>query len=56
MRISEMQKKFPSIQWLEYINNILAPSNKVNASEVIVVNSPDFIASLETLLQRTPKR
>lgn len=56
MTITEIQQKFPSIPWLEYINTILAPSNQINETERLIINTPTYISSLEKLLSVTPKR
>lgn len=56
MSIREMQDKFPSIPWLEYINTLLAPDIKVTPDEVIVVSIPKYITDFEALIARTPKR
>lgn len=56
MTVAEMQKKFPSIPWREYINTLLAPDNYVTEDEMIVVSVPSFITDLEALISRTPKR
>ncbi|XP_048488609.1 neprilysin-2 isoform X1 [Plutella xylostella] len=56
MTIAELQRKFPSIPWLEYINQLLAPHLTVGLDEVAIVNVPQYITDLEKLLRTTPKR
>ncbi|XP_065215808.1 neprilysin-2 isoform X2 [Planococcus citri] len=56
MNITYIQRQFPSIPWLEYINTILAPTNKISESEVVIINTPQYLHNLETLLSKTPKR
>ncbi|XP_066143642.1 neprilysin-2 isoform X1 [Euwallacea fornicatus] len=56
MTISEMQQKFPSIPWLEYINTLLAPDITVTTDETIIVSIPNYITEFEALISRTPKR
>ena len=56
MSITEIQRKFPSIPWLEYINAILAPTNKIDESERMIINTPSYLTQLERLLSTTPKR
>lgn len=56
MNITDIQRQFPSIPWLEYINTILAPTNRITESEVIIINTPQYLHNLETLLSKTPKR
>ncbi|XP_066258701.1 neprilysin-2 isoform X4 [Euwallacea similis] len=56
MTISEMQQKFPSIPWLEYINTLLGPDITVTTEETIIVSIPNYITDFEALISRTPKR
>ncbi|KAL1449213.1 hypothetical protein WDU94_000430 [Cyamophila willieti] len=56
MKLYELQEKFPSIPWSEYINTILSPNAKLNQDETIIVAVPSYIHSLEKLLSTTPKR
>lgn len=56
MTIEQLQIKFPSIPWTEYMNTLLAPDTKVTNDEVIVVSVPSYIKNFEALVSRTPKR
>lgn len=56
MTVGEIQKKFPSIPWMEYINMILAPTNKIREDEFMIINTPSYITQLEKILSTTPKR
>lgn len=56
MTISELDKRFPTIPWLEYFNTLLAPTTKVVKDEMVIVNVPSFISDLEALLKETPAR
>ncbi|KAL1513422.1 hypothetical protein ABEB36_002838 [Hypothenemus hampei] len=56
MTIREMQQKFPSVPWLEYINTLLSPDIRVTEDEIIVVSIPKYITDFEALIARTPKR
>lgn len=56
MSILELERKFPSIPWLEYMNRLLAPHFVVDQNEVAIVNVPNYIHDLEKLLAETPKR
>ncbi|XP_063235187.1 neprilysin-2 isoform X2 [Bacillus rossius redtenbacheri] len=56
MDVETLQKKHPSIPWLEYINTLLPPGVKVDNQEKVVVAVPSFLKSLEALLSNTPKR
>lgn len=56
MTINELQEKFPSIPWMEYINTLLSPYAKVDSNDVLIVKVPSYISSFEALISRTPKR
>ncbi|XP_074031085.1 M13 family metallopeptidase neprilysin 2 isoform X2 [Leptinotarsa decemlineata] len=56
MTIDELQKTFPSIPWMEYMNNLLAPDTQVKSDEIVVVSVPNYIKAFEALISRTPKR
>ncbi|KAK0084933.1 hypothetical protein PV326_006090 [Microctonus aethiopoides] len=59
MTIDEMMKKWPTIDWLNYFNNIYSMSsfmNKIEKNETVIVNCPDFITNLEDLINSTSKR
>jgi len=55
MKISDLQQKFPSIPWQEYMNKMLNPLT-IRQDEIIIVTSPKYLSDLETLLSNTPKR
>lgn len=54
--LRDVQKMYPFIQWVEYINALLPTNLSINENEVIVVSVPSFFESLGKLLQDTPKR
>ncbi|KAF2887463.1 hypothetical protein ILUMI_18710 [Ignelater luminosus] len=57
MTVEELQQKYPSIPWIEYINTILdLPDIKAGNEEVVIVSVPKYISQLESLLSLTPKR
>jgi membrane metallo-endopeptidase-like protein 1 len=56
MTIDELQRKFPSIPWAEYMNTLLAPDTQINHDEVVVVSVPKYLTDFEALISRTPKR
>lgn len=56
MTLEELQKRFQSIPWMEYINTLLAPDTVVTRDEIIVVSVPSYISDLEKILAVTPKR
>lgn len=55
MNVAELQQKFPSIPWQEYINELLDPL-AVRQDDKIIVKSPEYLSGLETLIRITPKR
>lgn len=55
MTMADLQKKFPTIPWQEYINNMLI-SQTVNRDDVIIINNPKYFSDLEYLMNNTPKR
>ncbi|KAI5709268.1 hypothetical protein M8J76_014310 [Diaphorina citri] len=56
MKITELQERYPSIPWTEYINTILSPNAQLKYDETIIVSEPKYIYDLEKLLSTTPKR
>ncbi|KAB0797722.1 hypothetical protein PPYR_08715 [Photinus pyralis] len=57
MTISELQQKYPTIYWLEYLNNILIlPQSHVTSKTQVSVHSPHFISVIDDILRRTSKR
>ncbi|KAE8748157.1 hypothetical protein FOCC_FOCC005160 [Frankliniella occidentalis] len=56
MKISELQERYPSIPWKEYMEKILPASITLSDSEVIIVDVPEYFSKLEKLLAMTPKR
>lgn len=56
MTISELQRRFSSIPWTEYMNNLLAPDTQVSHDEIVVVSVPQYLTDFEALISRTPKR
>ncbi|XP_013133397.1 PREDICTED: membrane metallo-endopeptidase-like 1 [Papilio polytes] len=56
MTVKELQKQFPKVDWLKYINHLLAPHIEVDIDEVVIVNVPSYITNLEKFLEATPKR
>lgn len=57
MTIRELQEMYPSIKWLEFINNVLAFTDRgMTISDSVVINVPQYISELEKLLQKTSKR
>ena len=55
--VSQLTNLDPDTPWLEYINIILGPENAVVTGEnTVVVNAPEYVRSLSSLLRRTPSR
>lgn len=54
--IEQMQAKYPSIPWMEYINNLLPSQIQITNNEVIINSVPTYVKELENLLANTPKR
>nr|CAD7393457.1 unnamed protein product [Timema cristinae] len=54
--VEGLQKDYPSIPWLEYINNILPKDIQVRNDELIIVAVPSYLRALEGILSNTPKR
>lgn len=55
MKIADLQQKFPSIPWQEYLNKLLNPLS-IRQEDIIIVNSPKYLSDLEAILSTTPKR
>ncbi|XP_026683285.1 neprilysin-2-like [Diaphorina citri] len=56
MSLDELQTKFPSIPWVEYLNTLLYPKDRLRETDIVVVDVPNYISKLEELLQTTPKK
>ncbi|KAF5298318.1 hypothetical protein FQA39_LY11802 [Lamprigera yunnana] len=57
MSIAELQERFPFMDWIEYINNIIAvPGIRISANDTVDVGVPKFVENLKDLLEATPKR
>lgn len=54
--LREVQKMYPYIEWVEYINVLLPSTLSIDENEVIVISVPSFFENLGKLLQDTPKR
>ncbi|KAK0161693.1 hypothetical protein PV327_008112 [Microctonus hyperodae] len=59
MTIDEMIRKWPTIDWLTYINEIFSMSpdiNKAEKNETVIINYPSYMTKLATLINFTSKR
>ena len=53
---SEIAERYPGIDWIEYINNILKPHSSLNDDDFINVAVLTYLNDLDVLLKSTPKR
>ncbi|KRT85835.1 Peptidase, partial [Oryctes borbonicus] len=56
MTIKELQTRYQSIPWLEYINTLLAPDTVIANDETIIVSVPKYLTDFEALMSVIPKR
>ncbi|KAF5269286.1 hypothetical protein FQR65_LT02587 [Abscondita terminalis] len=57
MTIRELHYRFPGVNWMEYITNMVnLPKLNFSFKDTIVVRVPTYFSALETLLKITPKR
>lgn len=56
MKLSEVQTRYPYIQWKHYINGLLPSGLQIDDNEQIVVSVPTYFEELGKLLEKTPKR
>ncbi|XP_060860193.1 neprilysin-2-like [Metopolophium dirhodum] len=54
MNITDLQQKFPSIPWQEFLNKLL--KQFIRQDDIIIVSSPKYFSGLGALLSKTPKR
>lgn len=54
--VQELQKIFPSVNWVEYIDWSLFNGVPFNESEIVIVPDKNYFLQLEPLLQSTSKR
>lgn len=54
--LKQVQRMYPYIEWVEYINALLPSPLSVKENEFIVVMVPSYFKHLEQLLKKTPKR
>ncbi|XP_012252045.2 neprilysin-2 isoform X2 [Athalia rosae] len=54
--VRELNERYPSVNWKDYINHLLPPTVQVDEDEVVIVNVPKYISDLEDLIKVTPKR
>ncbi|KAL1464403.1 hypothetical protein WDU94_004053 [Cyamophila willieti] len=56
MSVHTLNKYYPTIPWLEFLNTIIGPKISISANEMVMVTQPKYMSSIERLLQVTPKR
>lgn len=56
MTIAELIKKYPYIDWLEYLNAETYAGLQFNDSEVVIVQQPTYLDQLESVLNQTDRR
>ncbi|ODM96912.1 Membrane metallo-endopeptidase-like 1 [Orchesella cincta] len=56
MTIKELQEKWTTIPWLDYINRLLPESVKVEENEIVIVTVPEYLNKFEKLIQETDAR
>lgn len=55
-KLSDVQKEYPYVDWVDYCNALLPEGLSVDDSEIITVSVPTFFAQLASLLEETPNR
>ncbi|CAG0902422.1 unnamed protein product [Cyprideis torosa] len=56
MAVRDMEQRWPSVPWLQYMNQIFRPHIRINNSEPILVATPSFFDKFVDLMAETPKR
>lgn len=56
MTVSMLQQTYPSIPWLKSINMLLAPIERIDNDEIVIVLVPKYFKALEDLIRKIPKR
>jgi neprilysin len=56
MSLTELQKAYPYVNWLTFINAILPKNVQIDDDEVIIVKDKNFFKELAQILKDTPKR
>lgn len=55
-QLKELQKIFPSLDWVDYFNTFLTPADQVNEEEAVVMTDVKLFRNLCELLEITKKR
>lgn len=56
MTVKEIQERYPYVQWLEYIRNLMPKRVPVSEDDIVIVDVPTFLEQLGGILATTPKR
>ena len=55
--LNDMNKLFPSFNWIEYINSVMGdPNVKVNGSEIVLIPGKKLLVNMYKLINNLPKR
>lgn len=54
--INEMQKMFPYLSWIKYINSVLPSGLTVDENEIVINDVPVYFRDLDLILKSTSKR
>ncbi|XP_063903442.1 neprilysin-2-like isoform X1 [Zophobas morio] len=54
--IKDLEKEFPYVPWLEYINTMLYPVKTMTYDDRITVTLPQYFYELEKIIRSTPKQ
>jgi membrane metallo-endopeptidase-like protein 1 len=55
MTITELQEKYPYLNWLNYLNSLMPAETKFTTDDIIINGVPTFFEKLGQLLTNTPK-
>lgn len=56
MTVEQLQKKFPYLNWVEYLSKVVGPNVEITAKDFVDVNMPTYVTDLGILLNKTEKR
>lgn len=56
MTLAELERRYPYVPWLTYINRLFRPHQVVKSTDTIVVAGPRYFENLNSILSHTPKR
>jgi predicted metalloendopeptidase len=54
--INQIQRDYPYVEWLSFLNNILDQESQLQSSDIVIVEDLWYFERLGYLLRRTPKR